>query len=307
MTFTVLCSGQGGQHSAMFDLFAEEAGVSLLIARADECARFDLVAAVASDAMFGNEIAQPLICAYQGITWSLLASRLAAAAVVPSIVAGYSVGELASHGCAGSLSWADVIALARDRATSMSAAGGDGNGLLAIRGLARGEIDTLLATHGLFIAIVNGNDQFIVGGAGLSLIAMAADVAGRGGSTQRLPVGIAAHTPLLRDAVAPFRKELERRTWKDPQIPVLAGLDGSAVRDAQTAIDVLARQIANPIQWSTCMDAIRERGTTVCLELGPGNALARLLHERHPDIAVRSVADFRSIDAVVEWVVDESR
>jgi hypothetical protein len=41
---------------------------------------------------------------------------------------------------------------------------------------------------------------------------------------------------------------------------------------------------------------------TVALELGPGAALSRMLHARHPRIECRSVADFRSLDGIKKWL-----
>jgi [acyl-carrier-protein] S-malonyltransferase len=50
------------------------------------------------------------------------------------------------------------------------------------------------------------------------------------------------------------------------------------------------------------MDAAAEAGITVALELGPGAALSRMLRKRHPDIAARSVADFRTLDGIRRWL-----
>ena len=307
MSLAVVCSGQGGQHAAMFDAIEAAGEAHPSIAQASGWAGFDVVAALRAPAervsMFDNAIAQPLICAYQGIVWSVLESRLDAVGLSTSVVAGYSVGELAAYGCAHGLSWADVVALARLRASLMDGANPPDAGLLAVRGPTRAGIDASLAAHRAFLAIVNGADQFIVGGHAAALAAVADDVIAHGGTAQRLSVAVAAHTPLLADAVAPFRAALGDRTWTAPRVPVLAGLDGSAVRDPTRAIDLLSRQIAGALSWMDCMDGLVERGVTTCLELGPGNALARMMRERHPDVATRSVADFRSIDGVVEWVV----
>lgn len=310
MTLAVLCSGQGGQHAAMFDLIEAEGLAAPLIARASDCARFDVVAAArssASESMFANAIAQPLICAYQGIVWSLLDPRLEAAGAPMAMVAGYSVGELASHGCARSLSWADVIALSRVRAAAMDAATGDDDGLVAVRGLPRAVVDPIVGACGVHVAIVNGDDQFVVGGRVVELESFASRVVAHGATAQRLPVRVAAHTPLLSRAVPEFREALSKRPWNDPRVTVLAGVDGSVVRDAAAAIDALACQVATTIRWSACMDAIAERGASVCLELGPGSALARMMRERHPSIDSRSVDDFRSVQAVVDWVADRLR
>ncbi|MEO8935967.1 MAG: acyltransferase domain-containing protein [Burkholderiaceae bacterium] len=301
MTLAVLCSGQGGQHAGMFDLVECDGSAGPLIARANECARFDVVAAVRTTqapSMFDNAIAQPLICAYQGIVWSLLAT----AGVSTTYTAGYSVGELTSHAVAGRLSWTDTIALARERAAAMSTAAGPDDGLVAIRGLTRVAVDGLLTGLRAFVAIVNGDDQFIVGGTGEALAALTAAAVSRGAVVQRLPVGIAAHTPLLDAAVVPFREALVKRDWTASIVPAIAGIDGSLVRDASTAIDRLSRQVAETIRWTDCMNTLVERGVTVCLELGPGAALSRMMVERHREVASRSVGEFRSLAAVVEWV-----
>jgi [acyl-carrier-protein] S-malonyltransferase len=50
------------------------------------------------------------------------------------------------------------------------------------------------------------------------------------------------------------------------------------------------------------MDACAEAGITVALELGPGAALSRMLQARHPGIACRSVADFRSLEGIRGWL-----
>ena len=283
----------------MFDIFECEAVAGASFEA--ECGASGIhLASIRSDPMlaFENQVAQSLICAYQLALWSSLASRIAS----PIVFAGYSVGELAAYGCAGSLSSADTIALARERAAAMSAASATDDGMVALRGLARSAVEALCVAHGVSIAIVNGDDHFIVGGSSPALEALTHEALARGASAQRLRIGVASHTPRLAPASERLLVALAKVHWRDPGIPVLSGLDGSAVRDASTAIDVLARQISTTIRWVDCMDAMVERGARACLELGPGNALARMMRERHSNVATRSVADFRSLDAVVDWV-----
>jgi [acyl-carrier-protein] S-malonyltransferase len=60
--------------------------------------------------------------------------------------------------------------------------------------------------------------------------------------------------------------------------------------------------LAETIDWAACLDGLRERGCTVLLELGPGAGLARMARDRMPDIPARSVAEFNSLDGVLDWV-----
>ena len=289
MSFAVLCPGQGAQHADLFDLLPDALRVP-----------FD------ADRLYDNAVAQPTICALQLRTWALLGPQLAALGIEPALFAGYSVGELAAHGCAGALSFDATVALARERAAAMDTAGTPGDGLIALRGLALAKVVALCTAEGGHLAIVNGDDHALVGGDVASLAAIEHAAVALGATVQRLPVAIAAHTPLLAAAVGPFRACLEAVAWSTPVAPVLAGIDAAAVSDRVLAVDRLARQVATTIRWVDCMDGIVERGVAVCLELGPGAALARMLHERHPHVAVRSVADFRSLAAARDWVVRAS-
>lgn len=283
----------------MFDILDGDTAARAVFDAASAAAGIDVASIRHDPALaFANEVAQPLICAYQLALWSALAPRI----VSPILFAGYSVGELAAYGCAGSLAIADLLALARARADVMNAASASDDGMLALRGLARSAAEALCLAHGVSIAIVNGDDHFIVGGSSSALDALMREALEKGGSAQRLRVAVASHTPRLASASTRFRSALRQVPWSDPRTPVLSGLDGSAVRDASTAIDVLARQVSTTIRWVDCMDSAHERGMRTCLELGPGNALARMVRERFADVEARSVGDFRSLDAVVEWV-----
>jgi [acyl-carrier-protein] S-malonyltransferase len=110
----------------------------------------------------------------------------------------------------------------------------------------------------------------------------------------------------MQGAVAPLAQALRATAFQPLQAPVLAGIDAAEVRDQARAVDTLSRQLAQPIRWLACMDAAAEAGITVALELGPGAALSRMLQNRHPHIATRSVADFRTLDGIGKWLARAS-
>jgi [acyl-carrier-protein] S-malonyltransferase len=120
-----------------------------------------------------------------------------------------------------------------------------------------------------------------------------------------LPITVASHTGLLASAVDPLRRLLQAHAAA-PSLPLLAGVSASTVHDAAQAAGLLAQQTASTIRWTDCLDAIAEARIDVALELGPGNALSRMLRERHPHIACRSVADFRSVKGIVAWVAAQA-
>lgn len=283
----------------MFDLLAgyPSAGETLAEIKANAAFDAQLAARNAPD-IFQNTLAQPLICAYQLATWAAIAPLLPR----PALFAGYSVGELASYGCAGALPAAAVIQLAQQRARAMDDATTSPSGLIAVRGLLRADVEKLCTKHGADIAIVNGQDHYIVGGTIGALDRVVSEATATGAVVSRLRVAVAAHTRLLAAATPRFRAVLDASPLVAPKTPVLAGVSAAAVQDRETAITLLSRQISTTVQWSACLDAAQERGSRVFLELGPGDALARMARERFPQLAIRSVADFRGVDGAAAWV-----
>ncbi len=288
----ILCPGQGGQHAAMYDLARSEAQGAALLARLGP-ALPDLSDPVS---MFSNRSAQPAIVASSLAMWEALRSDCPP----PALVAGYSVGELTAYGVAGAFPAERTVALAGQRAALMDACVAPGNphAMLAISGRRIATLRPLLAGYGFHIAIETGEDSCIAGGPAAS----AASINLPGARIVQLPVAVASHTPYLQSAVGPFAKLLEQEDFGAMQAPVLGGIDGAPVRDRPAAIDRLSRQLAETILWGDCMDACAERGITAALELGPGNALSKMLSARHPSIDCRSVADFRSLDGIRRWL-----
>jgi [acyl-carrier-protein] S-malonyltransferase len=291
----LLCPGQGGQHAAMFDLSRADAGAAALL---DACG----LSSADPETMFDNRVAQPAIVGATLAMWEALRRRLPR----PSLVAGYSVGELSAYGVAGALDAADAVALAATRAALMTSAVSQPQALAAIGGIAQTVARDLAASAGFQIAIVTGPDTCIAGGLETTLAQLEDAVAAAGGRLQRLPVGIASHTSLMAPAVPPFAQALAAASFREPACPVLSGIGADAVTSKARAVETLSRQLSETILWSDCMDAAAEAGVTVALELGPGAALARMLQARHPQIACRSVADFRSLDGIVAWVARQT-
>ncbi len=158
----ILCSGQGRQHAAMFDLAANCAEAEPIFAVAagilgQDPRRFVQQAAPAD--LFSNLSGQILCCTQALAVCAALGTSRPARAVI----AGYSVGELAAWGCAGAVNGPSTLSLAQCRATLMDSAAPSDGGLAAVVGLNRVALEPMLAPHAVSIAIVNDVDSFVVG------------------------------------------------------------------------------------------------------------------------------------------------
>jgi len=291
----ILCPGQGDQHARMFDLARGHARAAALL---------DSLALPSVDTdpalLFSNRAAQQLIVAAELATWEAIRDD----APAPALVAGYSVGELAAYSVAGALDAADAVHLAGARARAMDACerAHPGQALAAISGLALAHAVALMADDLFYVAIETADDSCIAGGPAAGLLSLEQKVLAAGGRFTRLPVGVASHTSYLAAAVAPFAAALHDAGFRPFTAPVLSGIAALRVDGKALAVEQLSRQLAETITWRGCMDASAEAGITVALELGPGAALARMMQARHPHIACRSVADFRSLSGVRRWL-----
>ncbi|MGA7595786.1 MAG: acyltransferase domain-containing protein [Gallionella sp.] len=299
MNLAILCSGQGAQHPAMLDMLAGHPAAAEVIETGESGLGFRLRDVLAQpDAMFRNAVAQPLICLSQLALWTALQP------VAPKPVAfcGYSVGELGAYACAGALDAAELARLAAVRAALMDqAAAARPGGMLAVQGINRDQAEHLCEGKRAWIAIAIGKEEFVIGGEGNALRQLDADLSAHGAKLTRLRVGLASHTPLLSDAVEPFRAILGASSLAAPATPVVAGIDAAWVVQREAAVDKLAQQLDRAIAWGECLDMLYERGCRVFLELGPGRALARMV-QRYTGIDARSVDDFRSLDGVSSWL-----
>ena len=306
MTLAILCSGQGNQHPGMFALTAEAPAAAAVFAAATRVLGGRdpraLVAAATNEALHANVEGQILCCTQALAGFALLEGALDARLVL----AGYSVGELASWGCAGVFSAERVLDLARHRAVLMDGADPARTGLAFVRGLRRTAVEELCRRCDAAVAIVNPGDMVVVGGLADALPALC-DAAIESGAQRAgvLKVAVASHTPRMAAAAPPFREALAAETAASrlsPGIRLFSGIDGAPVLAIGAGLDKLAAQVAQTLDWAACLEACVEAGVDRMLELGPGNALAAMASATYPAIRARALDDFRTLDGVKAWL-----
>ena len=301
MGFAIVFTGQGSQHPAMLPWLAEDALVR------DTCARLaitDWRSGLADPAWAeANAKAQVLLTGLALAAWQQIASALPA----PAAVAGYSVGELAAFSAAGVFDARQALDLAGLRAQAMDRCGQQvPGGLLAVSGLTMDALERLCADTGCALAIRNGLDTAVIGGPLAALQQAESAAALRGARVRRLGIGIASHTPWMREAADAFAEILAHHPAHRPRTALFSNALGRVQNEAQ-ARTALATQIASTVRWTDCMEDLYARAPHCVLEIGPGQALARLWNQRYPDVPARSCDDFRSAQAVTAWVLGACR
>ena len=300
MSLALLFPGQGTQHPAMLAWLHHrpEAAATLKLMEAQLGSGWRV--RLGDEAWASqNRVAQCLLTGLGLAAWQCLAGRLPP----PSMVAGYSVGELPAFSAAGVFDIDAAFALARERADAMdrSVAGSD-TGLLAVSGHGDEAIARACRRHGLAVAIELAVDGRVLGGLSSALDQATLELSDAGYRCKRLAVQLASHTPWMAAAVADFAQRAGAVPFMRPRATLVCNLTGTAVRGEEAIRSALAGQLAQPVRWACCMESIAQRRPRCVLEVGPGSTLSKLWNEHHPAVPARSVDEFRSPDAIVAWV-----
>ena len=60
--------------------------------------------------------------------------------------------------------------------------------------------------------------------------------------------------------------------------------------------------LADPQVIQRIIDTINPAPGQIILEIGPGQALARMWNQRYEDVPARSVDEFKRVEAIAAWV-----
>lgn len=303
MTLALLCSGQGRQSRDMLDLLDGQDDAEPIL---DAGSRFlgrdirSFLREAPDAALYANHASQ-LLCAVQAL--AVHAALFPGGAPSGTLVAGYSVGEVAGWGVAGIWSAPQTLSLIDARARAMDAASQAGDGLAYVRGLPRADVDQLCAAHRADMAIINPGQLFVVGGSRGDLSSLCAAAIAQGATAAGLlPVHVASHTSRMATAVPVVEAALRAMPAARPSLRMMSATGQSIVRDPARQAGLLAAQVARTIDWEATLVALGERGVTKILELGPGAALADMAREALPGVPARSAADFRAIEGMRRWI-----
>ena len=203
----------------------------------------------------------------------------------PVYVAGHSMGEFSALVAAGALSFEDGLKLVRERGRLMKQADERSpGGMAALLGLQREQVDALCATvreqSGAHVGVANDNcpGQIVISGA-TGALEQAMELAKEQGAkrAKRLAVSIAAHSPLMAEAAAEFRRVLDATLFREPVIPLVANATASPLTALDEIRDALNRQLTSPVRWTESVQWMIGQGVTRFVEVGPKDVLTGLM------------------------------
>jgi len=243
---------------------------------------------------------QPAMLAANIATWRVY---LAQGGVMPAVMAGHSLGEIAALVAAGALDFTDALKLTRFRAEAMQNAVPEGVGAMAaVLGLDDDAVRAVCAeaAQGEVLEPVNLNSpgQVVIAG-NKAAVERGMALAKEKGAKRALPlpVSVPSHSSLMQPAADKFRAYLESVNLRVPSVPVLQNADVQAFTDPAVIKDALARQLHSPVRWVETVQALAGQGIERCVECGPGKVLAGLV-KRINDIPCVALVDDAALQTI---------
>ena len=145
----------------------------------------------------------------------------------------------------------------------------------------------------------NTPEQTVIAGHAAAVDRAAGLAKARGGKVIPLKVSAPFHCALMRPAREAVMEAL-RGCLRAPAFDVLANVDAAPKPDAEAIHRALVDQVDSPVQWVATIAAMKARGITHALEIGPGRVLAGLVKRIDRDMKTLSVNGLEAIDKVEE-------
>lgn len=267
-------SGNGSQWQGMGKALLADAVFHAAVTEVDclfqPLAGYSLIAELAGE--YGQEryhlteLAQPALFALQVGVTRMLASQ----GVVPQVVMGHSVGEVAAAWACGALSLADAtrVIYHRSRLQGLTA----GSGQMSAVGLSGSDTANLLLELGLDDVVVAGENSFkgaTVAGSVAGLERLEQALTERQVFVRRLGLDYAFHSPAMNVIAEQVVEALRDIAPRASKIPMYSTVTGGLLDGERLDAEYWWQNIRFPVLFQSASETLCEQGYNVFVEVGP--------------------------------------
>ncbi|MEE0775813.1 MAG: ACP S-malonyltransferase [Bacillota bacterium] len=230
------------------------------------------------------------------------AVALREAGIVPDMVAGFSLGELAALTFAGAYSPEEGFRLVTKRGELMqSAAEKADTAMMAVVKLANETVEAVCQNYEhIYPVNYNCPGQLVVAGLKEEMVLFKADIKAAGGRALPLPVSGGFHTPYMAEAADGLKAFMESVETCVPTLPVYANYSAAPYGD--NVKELLTLQVKNPVRWQTIVEAMIVDGVDTFIEVGAGKTLCGFIGKIAPDVTAYHVEDRVTYEETVKAV-----
>ena len=226
--------------------------------------------------------------------------------LVPSYVAGHSLGEFSALVAAGAVDFPAALRLTRERGRLMKEAGSlVPGGMAAVIQLGEQELARLCreASDGrgsVQIANYNSPGEVVISGERKALERAMALAQARGARRViPLSVSIAGHSPLMRPAAEKFAEAIAQERFHQAHIPLVANTCARPIQSVAEIKEELVAQLTSPLRWVQSVRYMIQSGVGTFVELGPRNVLSGLIRRIDDQVTTIAVGDVASLERLL--------
>lgn len=224
--------------------------------------------------------------------WETTAHPLA-----PHLYAGHSMGEFTAAVAAGSLDFDEGLRLVSERGRLMNEAGTENpGGMASILGLPEEKVREIVAEASKdgYVGLANANcdGQSVISGY-LAPLKVAMELAEKAKARKvvRLPISIGSHSPLMAKASDGMNALLQKMHIRDPHRPLVGNVNADLISTGSGVYTELRDQLTHGVLWQKAIERMRDEGTDMFMEIGPGNVLTKLVRRIDYNINSISISD----------------
>jgi len=275
-----LFAGQGSQYVGMgkdlYDSFPEARKV---FDRAEELLGFNLKKLCfegPEELLKSTNVSQPAIVTASIAAFEVFKTK---SNLVPSFVAGLSLGEYSALIAAGALTFDNGIRLIHKRGQLMEEASRKHPGkMAAVLELPVDKIKEICLKSGAEIANLNCPGQIVITGKAQA-VDQAMELCAQAGAKRVIPLEVSGgfHSSLMFEASVELKLVLDNISISEPKVPVVSNYTGQPQYKVGQIIENLVNQIKGSVRWEESMRFILSEGITDFYEFGPGKVLKGLM------------------------------
>ena len=209
--------------------------------------------------------------------WRVLSEQMGG--MVPSAVAGLSLGEYTALTASGRLKFEEGVKLVRARGLYMHEAGIKHPGTMAVcLGMKPRDVEEAISSvQGVWIANLNCPGQVVISGT-VEGVKSASKALKENGAKRILPLHVsgAFHSGLMEEAKGLLKEKINRISLEESSVDFVMNVTGNYTLEGEIKQNMID-QVTAPVLWEKGIRAMQERGIERFVEVGCGKTLNGML------------------------------
>lgn len=230
------------------------------------------------------------------------AQALCESGIVPDVVAGFSLGEIAALTFSGIFSPEDGFSFVCRRGEYMnSSAQKKEGGMAAVLKLSNEKVEELCKNYdNVYPVNYNCPGQLVAAGGKAELEQLCAEVSKEGGKAVLLAVSGAFHSSFMEEAAQNIEKDLKNVEIHAPKIPVYSNYTADLYDvNSENIRKNIVMQVSHPVLWQNILEKMADSGVDTFIEVGAGKVLCGLVKKTLKGVKIFHVENADTLLATI--------